>query len=177
MAGGFHQAAHGGFAPPFANYTDANVTGTAVLFDKTGTLTLGRLSVAAIRLWGDGGCTEEALLRAAASGMSASGTSNIYEAAADIEKGHTVSGTQEEADKCIEALSECYYVPFDSPSLFFRCVPNKKMDEEVSEECIEGVEDRIDGLRSDRRLQRRLARLISLTLCRRQRRLAAVNTP
>merc|ERR1719310_683509 len=30
---------------------------TAVLFDKTGTLTLGRLSVAAIKLWGDGGCT------------------------------------------------------------------------------------------------------------------------
>ena len=40
---------------------------TAVLFDKTGTLTLGRLSVAAIKLWGDGGCTEEALLRAAGS--------------------------------------------------------------------------------------------------------------
>jgi Cu+-exporting ATPase len=38
-----------------------------VLFDKTGTLTLGRLTVAAVKLWAPGGCTEEKLLRAAGS--------------------------------------------------------------------------------------------------------------
>ena len=34
-------------------------------------------------------------------------------------------------------------MPFDSPSLFFRCVPNKKLDVTEEAECIEGVE--IDG--------------------------------
>ena len=38
-----------------------------MLFDKTGTLTLGRLTVAAVKLWAPGGCTEEKLLRAAGS--------------------------------------------------------------------------------------------------------------
>jgi Cu+-exporting ATPase len=40
----------------------------AVLFDKTGTLTLGKLTVAAVRLWAQAeGTTEEVLLRAAGS--------------------------------------------------------------------------------------------------------------
>lgn len=81
-----------------------------------------------------------ALLRAAAGSMSVSGTANIYEAAKDIELKHTLSGTREEANKCVEALSECFYVPFDSPSLFFRCLPQKEVKSEVSEKCIEGIE-------------------------------------
>ena len=85
-----------------------------------------------------------ALLRAAASTLTLpGGTANIYESAKDIRWEHTVSGTAEEATKCQEALSECYYVPFDSPSLFFRCVPNKKVDEASEEECIEGIT--VDG--------------------------------
>ena len=40
-----------------------------VLFDKTGTLTLGRLTVAAVKLWAPEGCSEEKLLRAAGSAL------------------------------------------------------------------------------------------------------------
>ena len=47
-----------------------------------------------------------ALLRAAASSLKAvGGVGNVYEAAKDIGKTHTVSGTQEEADKCKEIVA------------------------------------------------------------------------